>query len=638
MANRMRHFLWCLLLPLHHGGQVLSPLPVRVLPYDQCERPTGSRMVHFARHGQAEHNVALAQGRAGPQHVDSRLTKCGEEQAAGIARTLEKDVDWPDIVLTSPLRRCLRTALLAFRPKVGCVLALEELRELVSASPHNSRRPVEELKMEFPQVDFSRISTSHDGIWRQDMDRESRQYFARRTLDDSLSARPGTLLANAAAFRHLASLGDEICPPPCPSAPQTPVSPRRVKHYLDLLDDGFPSPLRPRDDSPYTRRYKRPSSHSDCPAKQTLVEDPAPEQRKPPLPCGQASASPAESGLLDAEIVGGNLPEVPSPAFSFSDREWMNYQQQRQRLEEADVVEAALVQHGRKLARQKPLCGTTKWGGRRGGSQRVTFLRDIIAGRQPWPENVPRVDPSLQTEEASEPGAHTEAEEGEPSSSSSRSRFDRSRSPQLARPPIPPQPLRPTFAAVPEEIRFFRFCSTSGLWEEQSRVERYGRPTGQHLALDINQVLNRGRRGVIQQGHSLPSENLDLLVRIVAEFPGDSILLCSQLENPSLLRGLLDTLGCSRGANHLLPFIAITPRKVGPLGKARLLATLSNSRDWLLVDDNNDTIDEHVRLGGSGIHIALPRRPWCQESVVWQCCFADCFDSIAASKRNNDFL
>ena len=105
-----------------------------------------------------------------------------------------------------------------------------------------------------------------------------------------------------------------------------------------------------------------PSSHSDCPAKQTLVEDPAPEQRKPPLPCGQASASPAESGLLDAEIVGGNLPEVPSPAFSFSDREWMNYQQQRQRLEEADVVEAALVQHGRKLARQKPLCGTTKWG------------------------------------------------------------------------------------------------------------------------------------------------------------------------------------------------------------------------------------------------------------------------------------
>ncbi|CAE7240548.1 PGM [Symbiodinium sp. CCMP2592] len=181
MANRVRLFLWCLLLPLlRHGGQVLSPLPVRVLPYDQCERPTGSRTVHFARHGQAEHNVALAQGRSAPQHVDSRLTKCGEEQAAGIARTLEKDADWPDIVLTSPLRRCLRTALLAFRPKVGCVLALEELRELVSASPHNSRRPVEELKMEFPQVDFSRISTTHDGVWHQDMDRESRQSCAKR--------------------------------------------------------------------------------------------------------------------------------------------------------------------------------------------------------------------------------------------------------------------------------------------------------------------------------------------------------------------------------------------------------------------------------------------------------------------------
>lgn len=161
-------------------GQVLSPLPVRVLPYDQCERPMGSRIVHFVRHGQAEHNVALAKGGSGPQHVDSRLTKCGEEQAEGIARTLEKDAEWPDIVLTSPLRRCLRTALLAFRPKIGCVLALEELRELVSASAHNSRRPIEELKAEFPQVDFSRISTSHDGIWHQDMVRESRESCAKR--------------------------------------------------------------------------------------------------------------------------------------------------------------------------------------------------------------------------------------------------------------------------------------------------------------------------------------------------------------------------------------------------------------------------------------------------------------------------
>ena len=232
----------------------------------------------------------------------------------------------------------------------------------------------------------------------------------------------------------------------------------------------------------------------------------------------------------------------------------------------------------------------------------------------------------------------------EPSSSSG-IRRDRSRSPSRrslivskARPPQPPQPLRPTYAAVPDEIRFFCFRSTSGLWEQQSRIERYGRPKGQHLCLDFHQVLDRSRWGLIKQGNSLPLENLQLLERIVAEHPGDSILLCSHLEDPSLLRGLLDALGNSRGANHLLPVVAITPRKVGPLGKPCLLATLSNSRDWLLVDDNAETIDHHVRSGGSGIDIALPRRPWCRESVEWQHCLADCFDSIVASKRSNDVL
>ena len=64
--------------------------------------------MHFVRHGQATHNVALAHGTAGPEHVDSRrqsasslaascgsmgfherLTKRGEEQAAAIARNLQ---------------------------------------------------------------------------------------------------------------------------------------------------------------------------------------------------------------------------------------------------------------------------------------------------------------------------------------------------------------------------------------------------------------------------------------------------------------------------------------------------------------------------------------------------------------------
>ena len=64
--------------------------------------------MHFVRHGQAEHNVALAQGRL-EKHADSRpgmldvlpsneassslgrLTVHGEEQAAAIARSLQAE-------------------------------------------------------------------------------------------------------------------------------------------------------------------------------------------------------------------------------------------------------------------------------------------------------------------------------------------------------------------------------------------------------------------------------------------------------------------------------------------------------------------------------------------------------------------
>ena len=62
----------------------------------------------------------------------------------------------------------------------------------------------------------------------------------------------------------------------------------------------------------------------------------SPEQSDPAMESGDTSTVPAE-----ALLVGANLPDEAPPAFSFSDREWLNYQQQL--LDEADAVQDAIL-------------------------------------------------------------------------------------------------------------------------------------------------------------------------------------------------------------------------------------------------------------------------------------------------------
>eukprot|EP00435_Cladocopium_sp_Y103_P006183 s3930_g2.t1 len=143
-------FLWC--WAAWRGWWAPWALAFHIWPYpgpDNSVAPLAdardARLLHLVRHGQATHNVALAKGEVPKE--ESRLTELGREQAA---LSWQLPIAKPEVVLTSPLTRCVETAFLAFPGSK--VVALEELRELISGSQHNSQPCRAELAERFPEA------------------------------------------------------------------------------------------------------------------------------------------------------------------------------------------------------------------------------------------------------------------------------------------------------------------------------------------------------------------------------------------------------------------------------------------------------------------------------------------------------
>ena len=226
---------------------------------------------------------------------------------------------------------------------------------------------------------------------------------------------------------------------------------------------------------------------------------------------------------------------------------------------------------------------------------------------------------------------------------------ERSRSPQpkpkarpcAVRPPLVPQPLRPVTAAVQECYTVYSFDNASFRWLEQPRVALIPRPASRHLACDFNWVLNTdsyGRR--VQPGAPLPQENLEAIWRLAQSNARDRTVVLSQVENPSLIRSLLDSAYATHGLNDLVDIIVTCPRKTGPRGKAQFLAEISGGSlpDWILVDDRAETVNEVVHRGGSAVHICYPRREFADSSIPWARSFAGAEVAIRDLKRERVYL
>ncbi|GAX79677.1 hypothetical protein CEUSTIGMA_g7118.t1 [Chlamydomonas eustigma] len=192
---------------------VTSNKTFTAIPYQQ------SRLIHFIRHGQGDHNVAGElnyQCYKSEQWFDAHLTQEGWKQATYLNAHLRQINLKPDLVIVSPLMRALETAVAAFGSmkqdlsvrdvplmSVGIdgphyvvdqrilsrnpqhILAVELCREQLGVHPCDRRRRISEYRTLFPAVDWSLIGDEEDILSTSD----------KRETKDEITARARQFLS-----------------------------------------------------------------------------------------------------------------------------------------------------------------------------------------------------------------------------------------------------------------------------------------------------------------------------------------------------------------------------------------------------------------------------------------------------------
>ena len=149
---------------------------------------TRTKVVHFIRHAQGTHNVNKEYRDV--RHIDARLTEHGEKQCQTLAQAIQqhKDSDTSEtvkhnlasvlhdteLIVTSPLTRCIQTTLLTMDPVIATrdvpIVAHENIRETVNFNC-DRRRHLSEVAQDFPQINFGHMIHDHDAIWESYQER-----------------------------------------------------------------------------------------------------------------------------------------------------------------------------------------------------------------------------------------------------------------------------------------------------------------------------------------------------------------------------------------------------------------------------------------------------------------------------------
>lgn len=130
-----------------------------------------TKYLHLIRHAQGTHNVQ--NDRHSIENMDARLTDKGISQCRILASSIDKEHSYlwdTELVVSSPLTRCVQTTLLSLGPILKQkqdlpVLASELVRETVNFHC-DRRRTIAEISADHPELDFSHIEHDHDPIWQ----------------------------------------------------------------------------------------------------------------------------------------------------------------------------------------------------------------------------------------------------------------------------------------------------------------------------------------------------------------------------------------------------------------------------------------------------------------------------------------
>jgi broad specificity phosphatase PhoE len=145
------------------------------------QRAAAFQELFIVRHGQATHNPrAEAAKQAGcsfeeflewmrlDDSHDSPLTELGREQGANVGNQYQHLLSGVEMVISSPLSRCLDTANLVAPPTTltsAKRVVYENFREINGKLLNAKRRNKSELEKLYPEWSFDNLQSNHDDSW-----------------------------------------------------------------------------------------------------------------------------------------------------------------------------------------------------------------------------------------------------------------------------------------------------------------------------------------------------------------------------------------------------------------------------------------------------------------------------------------
>lgn len=148
---------------------------------------TITKIIHWQRHAQGYHNLICDLWREGQgldldstdpsvnpmvrsEVLDPPLTSLGINQCH--ARREQCAALSPELIIVSPLLRCLQTARLSFVDHLPTTtgipwIAHEGCREELGLLVCNQRRPVSDIQNDYDRIDFSPLIHNEDVLWQQ---------------------------------------------------------------------------------------------------------------------------------------------------------------------------------------------------------------------------------------------------------------------------------------------------------------------------------------------------------------------------------------------------------------------------------------------------------------------------------------